>query len=145
MAHAPKFADASRALAYAIRSDAVTPRRERELAIMRAAQILDGEYELNHALMALACGITQAQLDAMPAWRGSPLFGDKDRALMAYVEQVVPNGKVDDATFATLADFFGSYEIVELTMTIATYASTAMFTNALQVKVEEDGRSAVRG
>jgi alkylhydroperoxidase family enzyme len=47
---------------------------------------------------------------------------------------------VDDATFADLQKFFDAQEIVEITVTVDTYVGTALFTRALRIKIEDDGR-----
>jgi alkylhydroperoxidase family enzyme len=146
LGHAPKMALARRAVANAIRYDAVTPRLLRELAIVRTAQIVGSEYELNqHSPMALAAGLTRAQLDALENWRNSELFDEKQRAMLAYVEQVADGGEVDDATFDALARHFTPQEIVELTITTASYYSTGLVIKALRIEVETDGRRTAPG
>jgi alkylhydroperoxidase family enzyme len=146
LGHAPKMALARRATANAIRFDAVTPRLLRELAIVRTAQIAGSEYELNqHIPMALAAGSTRAQLDALADWQRSALFDDRQRAMLAYVEQVARGGEVDDATFDALAQHFTPQEIVELTVAVASYYGTALIIRALRIEVETDGRRTAPG
>src|SRR6266568_4238703 len=74
--NAPKLARAASAMAYAIRFDTKTHR-----PLMRA------------------CGYTPQQIEAVGNWRASTLFNDRQRALLAYVDQAA-RGDVDDATFA---------------------------------------------
>jgi alkylhydroperoxidase family enzyme len=144
--HAPKFSQASRAMAFAIRFDAKTPRRLLELVIMRTAQIVGSAYELNqHTPFIKACGYSDAQIAAIPAWQTSTLFDDQQRALLGYVEQTAHGGEVDDATFATLEKFFTPEEIVEITYTVGSYYSTGLLTKALRIEVETDGRITVAG
>ena len=138
--NAPKLARAASAMAYAIRFDTKTPRPLVELAILRTAHIWSGDYELNqHRPMMRACGYTPQQIDAVADWRPSTLFNDRQRALLAYVDQAA-RGDVDDATFAEFEKFFDAQEIVEITMTVNTYVGTALFTRALKIKIEDDGR-----
>jgi alkylhydroperoxidase family enzyme len=144
---APALGKAQQAEAYAIRFDLKTPRPYRELTILRTAQLWDGAYEMNqHRPMMLACGFTQAQIDGLDHWRDGTLFDAKQRALLAYVDQLaVRPGRVDDATYAEMAKYFKPNEIVELTLTAGRYMGTAMFTNAIELKIETDGRQAVMG
>jgi len=138
--NAPKLAKAGSDLAYAIRFDTKTPRPLVELAILRAVQLYDGHYEIRqHVPMMRACGYSQEQVDAVSKWRRSKLFDDKQRALLAYVEGAA-RGKVSDRTFAEFAKFFDTQEIVEITITVANYVGTALFTGALKVRTEDDGR-----
>jgi alkylhydroperoxidase family enzyme len=139
-ANAPKLARASSALAYAIRFDTKTPRPLVELAILRTAHLWEGDYEMNqHRPMMRACGYTPQQIEAVGNWRASNLFDERQRALLAYVDQAA-RGDVDDATFAAFEKFFDAQEIVEITMTVNTYVGTALFTRALRIKIEDDGR-----
>ncbi len=144
--HAPKFSRASAGMAFTIRFDAVTPRRLLELVILRTAEIVGSDYEINqHRPLMKLCGYTDAQIAAIPSWRASSLFDDKQRAVLGYVEQVAHGGEVDDATFATLAQHFSPQEIVEITYTVGSYYSTGLFTKALRVEIERDGRLTVAG
>ena len=139
-ANAPKLAKAGSSLAYAIRFSTKTPRPLIELAIFRTAQLYNGDYEINqHTPMMRACGYTPVQIDAVANWRTSTAFDDKQRALLAYVEQAA-RGDVDDPTFAAFEKFFDAQEIVEITITVDNYVGTAFFTRALRIKTEDDGR-----
>jgi alkylhydroperoxidase family enzyme len=141
---APKLARARLDMAYALRYDVITPAPLRELAILRTGQILNSEYELDqHVPLAKACGVTDAQIAALPNWRASTLFDEKQRALLAYTDEVARHGgEVDDATYAAFAKQFSPQEIVELTITIITYYGTGQLTKALRVKLETNGARA---
>jgi alkylhydroperoxidase family enzyme len=144
--HAPKFSRAAAAMAFTIRFDAVTPRRLIELTIMRTAQIVGSDYEINqHTPLMRMCGFSDAQMAALPKWQVSTAFDDKERAVLGYVEQMAHGGDVDDPTFATLEKFFTPQEIVEITYTIGSYYANGLLTKALKVQVETDGRLTVAG
>lgn len=144
-ANAPKLAKAGAGLAYAIRFDTKTPRPLIELAILRTAELYRGAYELNqHRPMMRACGYSPEQINAVAHWRGSKLFDARQRALLAYVDQAA-RGDVDDKTFAAFKTFFDPQEIVEITITVDNYVGTALFTRALRVQVENDGRETAIG
>jgi len=142
--HAPKFAQASRAMAFVIRFDAKTPRPLLELVIMRTAQIVGSAYELNqHTPFIKKCGYSDAQVADLSDWQASTLFDDKERALLGYVEQMAHGGEVDDATFATLEKFFTPEEIVEISYTVGSYYATGLVLKALRIEIESDGRLTV--
>ena len=144
-ANAPKLAKPGSGVAYAIRYDTKTPRRLIELAIWRTAELYDAVYEVNqHRPMMRACGYTADQVDAVAHWHDSKLFDEKQRALLAYVDQAA-RGDVDDPTFAALQKFFDTQEIVEITITVDNYVGTALFTRALRIQVETDGRETAIG
>lgn len=144
--HAPKFARASGAMAFAIRFDTSTPRRLIELAIFRTAQIVGSDYELNqHKPLMRMCGYRDQQIGEIADWRRSSSFDDEQRALLGYVEQMAHGGDVDDATFAALSRVFTPQQIVEISYTVGTYYSTGLLTKALRIKPESDGRLTVPG
>ena len=144
--HSPKFVKASEALAFAIRFDATVPRKLIELTIMRTAQIVDSKYEINqHVPLFKMCGYSDAQLAALPDWKASALFDDKERSLLGYAEEVTHGGDVDDPTFAALEKNFTPQQIVELTKTIGSYYANGLLTKALRIQVETDGRETVAG
>jgi alkylhydroperoxidase family enzyme len=144
--HAPQFARAASTMAFTIRFDAQTPRRLRELIIMRTAQIVGSAYEINqHIPLMKMCGFSEAQIAALPHWQASNLFDDKERATLAYVEQMAHGGDVDDPTFASLQKLFTPREIVEITYTVGSYYANGLLTKALRIEVENDGRETVTG
>jgi len=103
-------------------------------------QLWEGDYEINqHRPMMRACGYTPQQIEAVGNWRASTLFNDRQRALLAYVDQA-PAATSTTPTFAAFEKFFDTQEIVEITITVDTYVGTALFTRALRIKIEDDGR-----
>src|ERR1700760_4540088 len=139
MANAPAMMKGSSGMAYAIRYDATVPRPFREIAIIRAVQLNGGHYEeAQHRPMAMSCGLTRAQLDAIPDWKSSKLFDDKQRAVLGWTDAVMQKSGPTDAEFATMKKYFSDREIVELTLTATSYAGTAMFTRAMRVPLEPD-------
>jgi 4-carboxymuconolactone decarboxylase len=144
--HAPKFARASAAMAFAIRFDTSTPRRLIELVIFRTAQIVGSDYELNqHRPLMKMCGYSDQHIAEVADWRRSTSFDDKQRALLGYVEQMANGGNVDDSTFADLSRFFTPQQIIEISYTVGSYYSTGLLTKALKIQLETDGRLTVPG
>lgn len=135
--HAPKLSWASMQMAMALRFETSTPRLYIEIAIVRAAQLARGVYELQqHKPMLLAEGFTTAKLDALEQWRASALFDDKERALLSYVDEMADHGNVSDATFDAVGRFFTPTQIMELSFAVGSYYGTALIMNALQIKLE---------
>lgn len=144
--HAPKFAQAASNMAFTIRFNAKTPRKLLELVIMRTAQIVGSQYEINqHIPLSKMCGYSDAQIAALPNWKTSTLFDDKERAVLGYVEEMAHGGDVDDPTFAALQKYFDPQEIVEITYTTGSYYANGLLTKALRIEPEHDGRETVPG
>ena len=135
--HAPKLSRASMQMAMALRFETSTPRLYIEIAIVRAAQLARGVYELQqHKPMLLAEGFAPQKLDALETWRTSALFDEKERALLGYVDEMADHGNVADATFDAVGRFFTPTQIMELSFAVGSYYGTALIMNALQIKLE---------
>jgi alkylhydroperoxidase family enzyme len=78
---------------------------------------------------------------ALPEWRSSPLFSERERAALAYADAATRNKQVDDATFAELRKHFSEREIVEITFLNA----LENFYNLLNLPlgIEDDGLCAL--
>jgi AhpD family alkylhydroperoxidase len=136
-AHAPRLWQARIALAYALRAECVTPRRYRELAILRAAQLARCSYEeTHHRPMAEAAGMSQEAVAAIATWtEHRDLFGAPELAILAWVDQVCSvSGDNEDETFAALARVFTPGEVVEITAAATTYYAGGLFIRALSVQ-----------
>jgi alkylhydroperoxidase family enzyme len=146
VANAPKIFKSYVDMAIALRTAAATPRPDRELIILRTAQLVGGDYEFaQHRPMAVSCGITAAQLDTLSQWKRSGSFSDKQKAILAYADGMVSSKGVDDAVFRELQKYFNDQEIVELTITSAFYGAVAQITRALDVKLEPNAGQTAYG
>jgi AhpD family alkylhydroperoxidase len=110
----------------------------RELVIMRVAVLNRAPYEAHqHAPIALKEGITQEQIDQLDQWESSPLFNDKERAVLAYTDSMTRNVQVPDDIFAAVKKHFEPKQLVELTATIATYNMVSRFLEALEIHADD--------
>lgn len=137
LGNAPKMLKAWIDMAWPLRLDAKTPRRIRELMIMRGAQITGAAYEwAHHWPMALACGVTEEELRSLSRWRTGPHFDERERAALAFADEVMSHGDASDAAFDALRRHFTSEEIVELTLTATFYVNVARVLRVLRIEVE---------
>jgi alkylhydroperoxidase family enzyme len=65
--------------------------------------------------MAIRQHLQMQKLNALSEYRTSPLFSDRERAALAYVEEATRHKRVCDATFEALRKHFSEREIVEIT------------------------------
>lgn len=93
----------------------------RELVKIRASQINACAFCLEmHTRKALAEGEDPTRLHVLAAWRDSPLYSERERAALAWTEQltrVAENG-APDAAFAPVRAAFDDRELAELTFLI---------------------------
>jgi 4-carboxymuconolactone decarboxylase len=136
LAHAPRLLEAWIDFAWALREHCDTPRRMRELVILRTAQRMLSRYEWHqHRLMAAEAGVDEHQVAELPMWRTSPAFTDAERAALALTDALV-EGHVPDEVNATVDKHFGPQARVELTVTTAFYCAVPRLLDALRVPVE---------
>ncbi len=135
--NSPQLAEAWLHLFTVIRQQCELPAQYRELVIMAIAVINGADYEYrHHAPIALAAGLTQAQIDELPGWRQSILFDAGQRAVLDYAECMTRDVQVPDAVFEAVTRYLDSRTIVELTATIAGYNLVSRFLEALKVDHE---------
>src|SRR6185503_20490704 len=65
--------------------------------------------------MATYEGLSFEKLDAVGEFRTSPLFTDRERAALAYVDEATRHKRVSDETFAALRAHFTDEQIVAIT------------------------------
>jgi len=89
---------------------------------MRVSQINGCAYCLDmHWKDAIHLGETEQRLYSLPAWRETPYYSDKERAVLAFAEAVtlLPNSDVSDEVFNELAKFYSTAEIADLTLAVS--------------------------
>ena len=123
-------------LAWPLRHETSIAGRLRELIVLRIAQLTKAKYQwAYHVRPGLSNGLSPDQLMRLGDWRGTDLFDDEERAVLAYTEQVATL-TVDDAGYAELARLFSAQEIIELTLTAAFYTNVSRVLQALQIEVD---------
>ena len=133
--HAPPVAQGWISMYDAVRWNSTLSGRIREMVICRIAAINGASYEWNaHAPIALQEGMSQAQLDALPAWEGSALFDATERAALAYCDAMTKQVHVPDDIAKAVRDLFPPRQLVELTVTIAGYNCVSRVLEALEIK-----------
>ena len=146
MANAPKLMDPAGGYVRALRySTNDIPRSYRELLIVRTLQLQGGDYEFAlHTRMAKSCGISQAQIDALPHWKTSDLFDQKAKAMLGFTDQMNTRQGVDDATYKKFSSLFTPRQIVELTLTGGWYIGHSYESRALHLPIDDDLDKATR-
>jgi alkylhydroperoxidase family enzyme len=138
MAHAPALLKASGDMALAFRRNTALPRPTAELAILRAAQLLDAPYVwTRHVPLARDCGVTARQMKELASWPDSTTFTPAQKAALGFTEKAVQHLPLEQSAAAELRRHFTPREIVELAMMVGFYVSTAIFVKALAVPAEK--------
>ena len=145
--HAAKLSKAKGEFTWMLRNDTELGRRLLEMTILRTAYIVECDYELDHHVpLGRQAGLSDAQITALKDWRrhGS-LFTEREQALLAFIDGLCDKGRVDDATYATLARHFSAREIVEVGTCSTSYYANGLFVKALRIEIDAPHVKAAAG
>jgi len=121
-----------------LRGEELSPKL-RELAVLRVGCLAQSEYELRqHSVIARRCGVSQKQIDEISDWATSSEFGDEERAVLGYTDEVAGAIRVKDETFARLRGFLSEHAIVELTTAIGYWGMACRILVALEVELDSE-------
>jgi alkylhydroperoxidase family enzyme len=104
---------------------AVSDMRLRNLATIKTSMVNECTYCTAHtSILGRTMGLSEPELDAMQSdgYRISPLFNDKERAVIAWSEAITNNtAKSDKALWDEMKRLFSDAEIVEITLASAMF------------------------
>jgi 4-carboxymuconolactone decarboxylase len=127
------------AFAWTLRFELEAPRRLRELLIVQIASLLKAQYEYeHHRRMAKAEGVSDAQIDALPLWRESTLFGDEEKVILLLGEDLAIRPGAKPQTMSLLESHFSHRQVVEFVVTASYYRGVAGLVNSLGLEAETD-------
>jgi alkylhydroperoxidase family enzyme len=111
----------------------------RELGQTRAGFLRESQFVYSqHCKAARDLGMPEAKIEAIASWAGSDLFDARERAVLAYVDELVlQNGRVQDVCFERLRAHLSEEAILELTYITALYEMHAIMTRALRLEWDD--------
>lgn len=98
------------------------PAALRALIELRVSQLNGCAYCVDmHARQARRLGELQRRLDALPVWRESPFFDERERAILAWTEALtfVADSHAPDDLYEALGQHLSEQEIVELSLIVS--------------------------
>jgi 4-carboxymuconolactone decarboxylase len=109
----------------------------RELAILRIGQMTGAGYEwAHHVPIAKQAGVRDEQIADIESWRDSPRFGERERAVLRYIETVTSEIAVPDELFQEVRSHLSEGEVVELTLVAGYWGMVARLLVGLQIDLE---------
>jgi alkylhydroperoxidase family enzyme len=112
----------------------------RELGQARAGWARGSQFVFSqHCKAARSAGLSDAQVDAIPAWQTADVFSPLQRAVLAYTDTLVlDGGRTPDATFAALrTGGLSDEQILELTYIVCLYEMHATMCRALRLEYDD--------
>ena len=112
--------------------------RLREIVIIRVAHLHGIDYVLRQHVpkLALAEGLSVEECDALRDWAPAPFFDARERAVLAYADEMVQAGTVSDPVFAAARAYFDERAVVELTVLVGSYIMHNRVFATLKVDLE---------
>ena len=113
--------------------------RLRELGQMRAGFARGSQFVFSqHCKASRDVGLSEEQIQAIPAWSVADCFSATERAVLAYTDcLVLEGGRVPDAVFEALRSALSEEEILELTYITCTYEMHATMCRALRLEFDD--------
>ena len=137
--HSPPLAEGWLAFLTAVRHKLSLPGDLRELAIMRIAILNGAPYEAEqHAPIALAEGLSQAQLDALADWPAAArTYTPLQQEVLSLTDAMTRDIQVPAERISSLQARLGEQCLVELVATIGAYNMVSRFLEALQIHSDD--------
>jgi alkylhydroperoxidase family enzyme len=88
--------------------------------------------------IALAAGLTDAEIDRVATGPDADGWSDEDAALLRAADELHADARISDATWALLADRLDPAQLIELCMVVGQYHLVAFTLNSLGVEGEGD-------
>lgn len=111
--------------------------RDRELLILRTGWNCRSRYEWGqHVLIALDCGITNDEIDAVKIGASHPSWIATDAVLLTAADELHVESALSDETWAALAARYSPQQLLDIVATVGNYHVVAMFLNSLRVPLD---------
>lgn len=137
LANMPNLMDALLTFTGEMKRGSVLSQRLRELAIMMTARAANSAYEYDHHWNhAIRAGVPREQLEALDDFEASPLFEERERALLRYAVEATRHIEVSDATWEGVTRAFPTREAMDLVMAVAWYNAVARINGPLRIANE---------
>ncbi len=136
MAHRPAALKAFLPLYATVMREGTVEPKYKELAYLKTSALNGCEYCARaHTPSARRAGISQEQIAALTFYERSPLFDEKEKAVLLYTERVTraAGAGLRDAAMGDLKRLFGEDQIVELALVICMANFTNRFNNGLRI------------
>lgn len=86
--------------------------------------------------LGLRAGLAQQQIDGLDGYAAGSLYGEPQKAVIRFAEEMTENVAAGDATFKAVREVVGEQEMVELCLTIALANLTNRLNETFQTELE---------
>ncbi|MEI7915287.1 MAG: carboxymuconolactone decarboxylase family protein [Mycobacteriaceae bacterium] len=112
-------------------------KRDKEVVILRVGRLRDSEYELQqHRRLGRSRGVDTELQEKIFTGPGADGLGERDRVLLAAVDELVIDRTLSDATFDALSSQLERRQVIEFCALAAHYDAIAAILSALRVPMD---------
>lgn len=118
-----------------LKNSTTLPLRHREIVILRSAWNCGSDDQwVNHTEIGLVSGLSQDDIDRIPAGAGAPGWSSEEAVVLAAVDQLHLSCRVDDDTWAALARGYDERQLIELLLLAGNYRTLAYVQNTIGIR-----------
>jgi AhpD family alkylhydroperoxidase len=115
----------------------VLPRQDTELAILRVAHLRGCDYEWRHHVrLGRRAGLDEHALERVCLGPAAPGWSDRQRALLAAVDDLVATRALDERRWTELHSHIGDAEVIELCLLVGHYEMLATTIAAIGIAAD---------
>lgn len=138
-AHHPALARAYMTFNGHILSASSIEPRHREMLILRVAAVRQAEYEwAQHVYLARDAGLDDTEIERIIEGPDAAGWSAVESALLSAADELIADARIDDTTWAALADEFDTRQLMDLVFTVGAYELLAMAFRSFNVQMDED-------
>ena len=109
--------------------------RDREVLILRTAWVVQSEYEWGqHVVIARNAGMSEDEIAMARTGAGTAGIDARDRLLLTAADELLDDAFVSDATWAGLAEYYDTRQLMDIVFTVGQYNMLAMGLNSFGVQ-----------
>jgi alkylhydroperoxidase family enzyme len=139
LAHHPELTAAFyQLIRHALYFSTLSP-RQRELLVLRVAHLRQSAYEwAQHVYQGGVAGLGPDDIDRVRTGPGADGWTPLERALLSAADELVATARIQDATYAVLAEDLDVQQLMDVVFTVGAYEVFAMALRTFDVELDED-------
>lgn len=142
--HSPKLAARVAHTGTYVRFDFAIPEALKEVVIIATAREIRNQYEFAaHARLARSHGVAEDTIAAIARGTAPAGLAGDEALVVAYVQELLQNRKISDATFNGVMARFGVQNTVDITGLIGHYLLVGQILTAFEVELPEGAKAEI--
>jgi alkylhydroperoxidase family enzyme len=113
--------------------------RQRELLVLRVAARRQSAYLwAQHVFMGTDAGLSDEEIGRIAFGPDAPFWEPVDAALLRAVDELVDDGTISEATWATLASELDAQQLLDTIFTVGAYETVAWMMRSFALEIDDD-------